>query len=404
VEVEMTRLTLDDVYEHVSGVCFKTGPPGRVGAETEWFVDDRHSPDARVTIARLRAAMEAAGPPPGGSRITYEPGGQLELSSPPYPGVAAACAGLAADIAHVGDHLAREGLALAGRGTDPRNLRAPFFQLDEGRYRCMRVFFGEAGLAMMCATASLQVCLDIGADEKEAARRWRLAHALGPVLVAAFANSPARGARSARQVIWEGLDRGRTAPVVGEDPVEAWARYALDARVMLLRDGWVPDPGMTFREWLTDGTGDGKPDVADFAYHLTTLFPPVRPQGWLELRMIDALPDPYWPVPIAVVAALIEDPLAAEAAAEAVEPTAGRWREAARDGLTDPAIGSAARRCFALARDALPRLGAEALIPLVDDYAERYVERGRCPADDEPLDPTPGGATTPAGKEEARWT
>jgi glutamate--cysteine ligase len=396
----VTRLTLDDVYEHVSGVCFKTGPPGQVGAETEWFVEDRRSPDTRVTIARLRTALEPAGPLPAGSRITYEPGGQLELSSLPQRGVAAAHAALAADLAHVGGRLAREGLALAGRGTDPRNLRAPFFQLDEGRYRCMRAYFGDKGLAMMCATASLQVCLDIGADEKDAARRWRLAHALGPVLVAAFANSPRDGSRSARQVIWEGLDRGRTGPVTGDDPVEAWTRYALDARVMLLRDGWVPDPGMTFREWLSDG----KPDVTDLAYHLTTLFPPVRPQGWLELRMIDALPDPYWPVPLAVAAALIEDPLAAELAAEATEPAANRWREAARDALTDPVLARAAGRCFDAARDALPRLGAQALVPLVDDYAERYVRRGRCPADEEPLDVTSGGATVPAGKEEPRWT
>src|SRR3569833_2789161 len=384
----MTRLTLDDVYEHISGVCFKTGPPGQVGAETEWFVVDRQAPDRHVPIGRLRTAMEAAGPPPAGSRITYEPGGQLELSSLPQRGVVAARAALAADIAHVGEHLARDGLALAGRGADARNLRDPFFQLDEGRYRCMRAYFGEAGLAMMCATASLQVCLDIGADDKDATRRWRLAHALGPVLVAAFANSPWNGSRSVRQVIWEGLDRGRTAPVVGDDPVSAWATYALDARVMLLRKGWVPNPGMTFREWLTDG----RPDVTDLAYHLTTLFPPVRPQGWLELRMIDALPEPYWPVPIAVVAALIDDPLAADLAAGEAEPAAGRWREAARDGLADPVLGRAARRCFALARDALPRLGAEALAPLVDGYAERYVLRGRCPADDEPLDRTPGDA------------
>ncbi|GLY72974.1 ergothioneine biosynthesis glutamate--cysteine ligase EgtA [Actinoallomurus iriomotensis] len=400
----MTRLTLDDVYDHVSGVCFKTGPPGQVGAETEWFVEDRRSPDSRVTIGRLRTVMDAAGPLPADSRVTYEPGGQLELSSRPQRGVTAACAALAADLAHVGDHLAREGLALAGRGTDPRRLRAPFFQLDEGRYRCMRAYFGEPGLAMMCATASLQVCLDIGADEKDAARRWRLAHALGPVLVAAFANSPGNGTRSARQVIWEGLDRGRTAPVIGPDPVEAWARYALDARVMLLRDGWVPDPGMTFREWLTGAAGRGRPDLTDFAYHLTTLFPPVRPQGWLELRMIDALPDPYWPVPIAVVGALIDDPLAAEIAAEATEPAADRWREAAREGLGDPVLARAARRCFEAACDALPRIGAQALVPLVDGYAERYVRRGRCPADDEPLDGTPGGATVPAGKEEPRWT
>ena len=178
----------------------------------------------------------------------------------------------------------------------------------------------------------------------------------------------------------------------------AWAKYALDARVMLLRDGWVPNPGMTFREWLDDG----RPDVADFAYHLTTLFPPVRPQGWLELRMIDALPEPYWPVPIAVVAALIDDPLAADIAAEAAEPAADRWHEAARDALTDPVLARAAVRCFEAARDALPRLGAKSLVPLVEDYLERYVTRGRCPADETPLDIT-AGVRVSAGKED-RWT
>lgn len=394
----MTRLTLDDVYEHVSGVCFKTGPPGQVGAEAEWFVIDRNAPDRHVPIDRLRTAVEAAGPPPEGSDITYEPGGQLELSSLPQRGVVAAHAALAADIAHVGGHLARRGLVLTGRGTDPRESGVPVFQLDEGRYRCMRAYFGEKGLAMMCATASLQVCLDIGADEKDAARRWRLAHALGPVLVAAFANSPRTGTRSARQVIWEGLDPGRTSPVVGDDPVTSWARYALDAQVMLLRDGWVANPGMTFREWLADG----RPDRADLAYHLTTLFPPVRPQGWLELRMIDALPEPYWPVPIALVAALFDDPLAAEIAAEAAEPVADRWREAARAGLTDPVLARAACRCFEAALDALPRIGAKALVPLVAGYAERFVARGRCPADESPLDQDAGARTT-AGKEE-RWT
>jgi glutamate--cysteine ligase len=381
----MTRLTIDGVYEHVRGVCFKTGPPGQVGAETEWFVVERRDPDRHIPIVRLRAVMDAAGPPPAGSRITYEPGGQLELSSLPQHGIVATHTALAADLAHVSAHLGKDGLALAGRGTDPR---APVFQTDEGRYRCMRAYFGEPGVAMMCTTASLQVCLDIGADDKDVSRRWRLAHALGPVLVAAFANSPGTRSRSSRQVIWEALDPGRTAPVAGDDPVTAWARYALDAQVMLLRDGWVPNPGMTFREWLATG----RPDLADLAYHLTTLFPPVRPQGWLELRMIDALPEPYWPVPIAVVAALIDDPLAADAAAEAAEPAADRWREAARDALTDPVLARAARLCFQAARDALPRLGAEALQPLVDDYAERFVERGRCPAD------------TPGYKEEPRWT
>lgn len=368
----MTRLTVDGVYEHVSGVCFKTGPPGRVGAETEWFVVDRRDPDRRVPLESLRRLMDRAGPPPAGSRVTYEPGGQLELSSQPFQGAAAACEALACDVAYVGDRLARNDLALRGSGTDPR---PPVFQLDEGRYRCMREYFGEPGLEMMCRTASLQVCLDIGADDKDAARRWQLAHALGPTLVAAFANSPGPGSRSTRQVIWEALDHGRTAPVGGGEPVRAWADYALDAQVMLVRDGWRSKPGMTFREWLADG----RPSVDDLAYHLTTLFPPVRPQGWLELRMIDALPEPYWPVPIAVVAALLDDPIATELAAEAVAPVATHWHQAARDALTDPALHRAALRCFEAARNAVP----PTLAPLVDAYAERFIEPGLTPADKE---------------------
>lgn len=384
----MPALTVDDVYEHVSGVCFKTGPPGRVGAETEWFVVDRNAPARHVPLARLRALMDTAGPLPAGSRITYEPGGQLELSSLPQPGVAAAHAAVARDVAHVAAHLARDGLGLEGRGTDPR---PPLLQADGGRYRCMRAYFGEAGLAMMCRTASLQVCLDVGADEKDAARRWRLAHALGPVLVAAFANSPGVRGRSTRRFIWETLDPRRTAPPEDGDPVETWATYALDAEVMLIRDGWVAAPGMTFREWLATG----RPDREDLVYHLSTLFPPVRPQGWLEFRMIDALPEPYWPVPIGVVTALLDDPLAADAAAEAAEPVRDRWRAAARDALADPALARAARRCFEAARDALPRLGADALAGLVDAYAARFVERGRCPADEAPGLPTGRAAPCP---------
>ncbi|MGH3242116.1 MAG: hypothetical protein ACRDNL_17205, partial [Spirillospora sp.] len=61
-------------------------------------------------------------------------------------------------------------------------------------------------------------------------------------------------------------------------------------------------------------------------------------------------------------------------------------------GLTDTVLADAARACFAAALDALPRLGASGLVPLVDEYARRYVERGRSPADD----PTPLHEEVPA--------
>ena len=401
----MTRLTVDGVYQHIRGVCFKTGPPGTVGAETEWFVVDAAAPAAHVPAGRVRALVADAGPPVGGSKITYEPGGQLELSSAPFRGLGALHAALGGDIARIRDALARDGLALAGHGVDP--VRRPRFQADHPRYACMRDYFcsggfPDAGLAMMCSTASVQVNLDIGADRHDASRRWRLTHALGPVLVAAFANSPLRAGRrtgmhSSRQGIWTELDPCRTLPVLRDgqdgDPAEAWTRYALDAQVMLVHtaDGeWVSDPGMSFLEWLDKG----EPGERDLAYHLSTLFPPVRPRGWLELRMIDAPPGRYWPVPVAVATALLDDPAASRAAEAAAEPVADRWAEAARCGLSDAPLAAAARACFTAALDALPRLGAPGLVPLVEEYAHRYVERGRCPADDAP---------SPLPEEEETW-
>jgi glutamate--cysteine ligase len=408
----VSRLTLDAVYEYADGVCFKNGPPGTVGAETEWFVIHPEDPARYVSLDRVRALMAAAGELPAGSRLTFEPGGQLELSSRPRPGPAAACRSLRTDLSHTRRLLAAAGLALAGTGVDPH--RAPRLQETADRYACMFAYFGTAGLDMMCTTASVQVCLDVGADRADAVRRWRLAHALGPMLVAAFANSPVQagrrtGLRSTRQAIWAGLDPGRTLPVRtagpgsagvagwtaarpargvpdgaaadDDDPAASWARYALDARVMLMPDGhggWIANPGLTFREWLDKG----EPTLDDLDYHLSTLFPPVRPRGWLELRMIDALPEPYWPVPVAVAAALLDDPAATAIAEAAVEPCAERWTEAARDALTDPVLARAASTCFAAARAALLRQGAAPLARLVAAYAERYVERGRCPADD----------------------
>jgi glutamate--cysteine ligase len=382
----LNRLTIDDVYQHSYGVCFKTGPPGVVGAETEWLVVDPRDPGGHVALDRLRGLVDAAGPLPAGSRVTYEPGGQLELSSAPQPGLAALHRAISFDLAFVRKALGD--LALVGHGVDP--LRAPFMQTAEPRYLCMSAFFQthskEGGLPMMCGTASVQVCLDIGADAADAARRWRLAHSLGPVLVAAFANSPLRagrrtGLKSTRQAIWNALDPGRTTAPVGADPAEAWARYALDAKVMMCRTsngGWLADPGTTFREWVATGEAT----AWDLDYHLSTLFPPVRPRGWYELRMIDALPEPYWRVPVALVTALLDDPVASRLAEEATEPVTGRWRQAARDALADRELARAARECFAAARTALPRLGASDLLPVLDDYHSRYIERGRCPADD----------------------
>jgi glutamate--cysteine ligase len=261
---------------------------------------------------------------------------------------------------------------------------------------------------MMCGTASVQVCLDAGDDGAGRSgyrSRWRLMHAIGPVLVAAFANSPLRrgrptGWRSARQQVWLNMDPGRTRaprlPAGDFDPRDTWAGYALDAELMCVTDprsrDWTAPPGLTFRGWLRGEAGSlRRPTREDLSYHLSTLFPPVRPRGHLELRMIDAQPGEGWIVPAAVATALSCDERAADAALAAAEPVwAGSadavepWRRAARCGPADPVINQASRQCFEAADTALARSGAPAPVrQAVAEFAERYVLKDRCPADDQ---------------------
>jgi glutamate--cysteine ligase len=309
----------------------------------------------------------------------------------------------------------------------------------------MEAFFdygGPWGRQMMCGTASVQVCLDAGDDSDGPSGyrwRWRLLHALGPVLVAAFANSPLRdgkptGWASSRQQVWARMDPGRTRPPrLDGDPRAAWAAYALDAELMCVRDldsaDWSVPRGVTLRDWVRPAATDRagwrlrRPTVDDLEYHLSTLFPPVRPRGHFELRMIDAQPGDGWIVPLAVCWALLSDAQAADGARAAVEPlwdgrppgwptTAngngsssngngsrtngsrtgdgpaltdpeGPWLRAARLGPADPLVAAASRECFAVAREALDRTGVPRDIAAsVDAFCDAYVSKDRCPADD----------------------
>ena len=63
------------------------------------------------------------------------------------------------------------------------------------------------------------------------------------------------------------------------------------------------------------------PTTADLDYHISTLFPPVRPHGHLEVRYLDAQPGRRWALPAAVLAALLSDPAVTDRARQACEPT-----------------------------------------------------------------------------------
>ncbi len=250
---------------------------------------------------------------------------------------------------------------------------------------------------MMNSTAAMQVNLQAG-PECEWPERVARAHRLGPTLVAISASSPwlcgrDTGWKSARQRAWAGLDARACGPVPGcmaadpgadsgLDPASAWARYALRAPVAFVRTG-ADDVAavrtcVPFEDWASGDVrlGGRRPTAADLDVHLTTLFPPVRLRGYLELRYLDMTASQWWPAIAAVATTLMDDPVAADMATEATERAATLWTEAARDGLGHAVLAESARRCLAIAAVRAP----DELRTAVADLAE-LIESGRCPGD-----------------------
>jgi glutamate--cysteine ligase len=376
--------------QHIADGCLVDAPLGRVGLEMEAHCFDPMDPYRRPSWDEITEIREQLPALPGGSAVTVEPGGAIELSGQPEDGIVAAIGSMKNDQAVLRKAFADVGLGLVYLGADP--LRVPKRVNPGARYVAMEDFFTSsdseaAGARMMTSTASIQVNLDAGPQAGWAAR-VRLAHALGPTMIAIAANSPMLGGEftgwvSTRQRVWGQMDSARCGPILGasgDDPRTDWARYALKAPVMMLNNPdavavthWVP-----FADWADGRTllGDRRPTIADLEYHLTTLFPPVRPRQWLEIRYLDSMPDDCWPAVVFTLVALLDDPIAADIGAEAVEPVATAWDTAARLGLRDRRLHEAAIRCVVAAAEKAPAELTDGMERLV-----RAVEQGRCPGD-----------------------
>jgi glutamate--cysteine ligase len=388
-------------FADVAGYCrdHDLAPPAEVsgtptvgttiGIELEWLTVQ--ATGERLSLPHAERIVADLEPLPAGSRLTIEPGGQLEISTATFTSVDAACAAAATDLFVLDERCADDDVELVALGADPT--RTPRRVVTAPRYREMQTYFdrhGKAGRTMMCNTAALQVNVCLG--NARMTDRWQLAHELGPTLIASFANSPLcdggpSGWQSSRLRQWWLIDPSRSAPVGPRSPEDAWARYVLDAQVMLIRvqgkDYRAITEPLTFGEWLANGHELGHPTLDDLAYHLTTLFPPVRPKGWLELRMFDTLPTPFWHVATAVTCVLLDDERAAEEVTAAVADTKDLWVDAAQLGLGHPAIAASADRLFRIAIEALERNDADpATVDVTTAYFDRWTARGRCPADD----------------------
>jgi glutamate--cysteine ligase len=353
---------------------------GTVGLELEGHLVDRRDLRRRVSWTEVMRLVDLVEDLPRGSRISVEPGGQLELSTKPAADLGGAVAALRDDERALRQLLREEGYGLAFVGLDP--LRPGELVNPAPRYAAMTRYFdrfgcGTAGRLIMASSAGLQLNLEAGPREKWEQRLGRISR-LGPLLGAMSACSPiaagqSSGWSSMRQQGWSAIDPARTAPVTfGGDPAVAWADYALSAPVMMIRveaeladpsaatkhpPGGIddPPPGLSFSDWVRRPDRVGRPPTtSDLEYHLTTLFPPIRPRGYLELRFLDAVPMTLWPGLAAIVGTLCDHPTASDRAAELIEPLALSWHHAAKVGLDDPELHRVAVACADVAVDHCP--------------------------------------------------
>ncbi len=251
----------------------------RVAVEHEMATADAVS-GAAVPIQRLQAVVAGACYAP---YVTFEPGGQVELSLPPEATADATVVRARAAIASLRADCAAAGIRLHAWPVDPRPESELPLQLTSSRYVAMQRHFdtiGPAGRVMMRRTGSTQVCLDRwgGAASLE---QWRVLNLAAPFLAAVFARGA--GPRS-RLATWLEVDPARTAfdgrLLAGDDPVSAYAAFAAGATAF----------------------------VAEGREHLTTLFPPVRPRGtYLEVRFPDVQEDAGIGPLVRVLAALVHD-------------------------------------------------------------------------------------------------
>ena len=177
--------------------------------------------------------------------------------------------------------------------------------MPKGRYKIMATYMakvGRYGLDMMFRTCTVQINLDF-ASEADMVKKLRVSLALQPIATALFANSPfpegkPNGFLSFRSEVWSDTDKARSGmlPWAFEAGMgfERYVDYALDVPMYFVMRGDNPIYGAGSSSANSSTASNNCPrresDVADWADHLSTIFPEVRLKRYLEMRGADGVP------------------------------------------------------------------------------------------------------------------
>jgi glutamate--cysteine ligase len=292
----------------------------------------------------------------GGGAISLEPGGQFELSGAPLENAHATANELDRHLAVCRSVAEPLDIGFLALGMSPKWTRAQTPLMPKSRYAIMARYMpkvGTRGLDMMFRTATVQANLDF-MSESDMVTKLRVGLALQPAITALFANSPftegkLNGLLSARSEIWRHTDPDRTGmlafafePGMG---FERYVDYALDVPLYFVKRGskYIDVAGASFRDLLAGRLRElpgERATIADWANHLSTIFPEVRLKRYLEMRGADVGPPERIVALSALTIGIYYDPEALRSAAALIQG----WRAEDRQKLRDdaPLIGLAA--------------------------------------------------------------
>ena len=354
----------------------KPAGPFRVGTEHEKipFYRANHSPVPYGGERGIRALLEGMCAHLGWERIengenliglydakgegaiSLEPGGQFELSGAPLHDAHATAEELDRHLTAcriVADPL---GIGFLTLGMSPKWSLAETPVMPKSRYAIMARYMpkvGTRGLDMMFRTATVQVNLDF-ASEQDMVTKLRVGLALQPAIAALFANSPftdgkLNGLVSARSEIWRHTDPARTGMLAFAFEAgmgfERYVDYALDVPLYFLKRGdhYQDVAGGSFRDLLAGRLAQApgeRATLADWANHLSSIFPEVRLKRFLEMRGADVGPPDRIVALSALMAGLYYDPNALHAAEMLTQGWTAEDRQKLRDDA--PVLGLAA--------------------------------------------------------------
>jgi glutamate--cysteine ligase len=285
-------------------------------------------------------------------RITLEPGGVIEYSSPPLATVWHIERAMTEFLEKLTTVVKPMAIGILPLGFHPFATPDEVSLVPKQRYHIMDAYMpqvGTMGRHMMKLTCSTQATIDFY-SEADAMRKVQLAAKLTPFFVALSANSVVQERRyahraSTRVHVWAGTDPARTGfpDCIFQKNVSFmdYVEWALDVPIYFL-ERWgqkmvVGHP--SFRNFLErgvelpNGRGRTYATPGDWQLHLTTVFPWVRLRNYIELRAFDINASDI----VLAIAALVKGLFYSASSLNAVEALVGTYDKATVEALLQEA-------------------------------------------------------------------